>query len=357
MIDIIKEIFAGQQYTKVNSNVPYVSLFVRYEESSAKVIQFINCINNVGMSQQQFIAFCNKAKAFIITKGYEEIDFISIIVTTSIMESRKLAFCNENCWIIDENSGRLVIYENQPSDFDGLKKRIEGRIRPINENNPFDYHNDFKNTSVADSESKKDVGLFKEGNLREVVTPINTIIVVLNVLVFAILNYFGSTEDALYMAKNGAMFVPAVINKGEYYRFLTSMFLHFGFSHLSGNMVVLLFLGDNVERAAGRFKYLIIYFGGGLIASFGSFLYSLVYNRGIVSAGASGAIFALIGALLWFVIKNRGRLEDFTVSRLCLLIFYSLYNGFRSEHVDNAAHIFGLLGGFLIAICIYRKAE
>ena len=73
------------------------------------------------------------------------------------------------------------------------------------------------------------------------------------------------------------------------------------------------------------------------------------------SLGASGAIFGMIGALLWMLIRNQGRLEDITTPRILFLIAYSLYSGFRSTNVDNAAHIGGLLAGLLLCILLYRK--
>lgn len=188
-------------------------------------------------------------------------------------------------------------------------------------------------------------------------TPVNTAMVVINVLVFIIMSVTGSTEDVDFMLEHGAMYVPYIIEKGEYYRFFTCMFLHFGFMHLVGNMTVLLFLGDNVERAAGPLRYILIYIFGGLIGSAGSFAFALIYNHGIVSAGASGSIFALIGALLWMVIKNRGHLEDMSILKMFVLIVYALYSGATSQNIDMAAHLFGLAGGFLIAMAVYRRGS
>ena len=179
--------------------------------------------------------------------------------------------------------------------------------------------------------------------------------VIINVAVFIFLSLTGSTMDVQFMAEHGAMFVPDILEEREFYRLFTCMFMHFGFMHLVGNMTVLLFLGDNVERAAGKFRYLLIYILGGLIGSIGSFAYAYFYNPGIVSAGASGSIFALIGALLWMVMANKGHLEDMTILKMCVLIVYALYSGVTSENVDMAAHLFGLVGGFLISMLVYRK--
>ena len=88
---------------------------------------------------------------------------------------------------------------------------------------------------------------------------INWILMAVNALVFLYLEAAGSSEDAYFMYTKGAMLKAAVIEDGEYYRLLTAMFMHFGISHLVNNMIVLFALGDNLERALGHVKYLILY--------------------------------------------------------------------------------------------------
>ncbi|NLZ81065.1 MAG: rhomboid family intramembrane serine protease [Clostridiales bacterium] len=186
---------------------------------------------------------------------------------------------------------------------------------------------------------------------------VNTILVIINVLVFIFLEIGGDTEDAYYMLTRGAMFVPLMVENGEYYRLFTSMFLHFGINHLTGNMISLLFLGDNLERALGKIKYLVLYLVSGLGASACSFAYNYIKGENVVAAGASGAVFGVIGALFYTLIRNKGKLEDLTSMRLGILIVYILYSGFVSSGIDNAAHIGGLLIGFLLAIPLYPKRK
>jgi len=114
-------------------------------------------------------------------------------------------------------------------------------------------------------------------------------------------------------------------------------------------------LGDNVERAVGRWKYLTIYLMSGLAGSCLSFAGALVTRRYAVCAGASGAIFGIIGALFYIVAVNRGRLEDMTTRRLGIMIAVSLYHGFTSSGVDNLAHIGGMIGGALLAMVLYKR--
>jgi rhomboid protease GluP len=74
-----------------------------------------------------------------------------------------------------------------------------------------------------------------------------------------------------------------------------------------------------------------------------------------VSAGASGAIFGVVGGLLYVVTANRGQLEDLNTRQLVIMIFFSLYLGYTSTGVDNIAHLSGLVIGFVLAIILYHR--
>ena len=185
----------------------------------------------------------------------------------------------------------------------------------------------------------------------------NLLIIAINVLIFLIMELRGNTQDSLYILWHGGSYMPFIRDYGEYYRLFTSMFLHFGIGHLFNNMLVLIFLGDTLEGTVGKIKYLIIYLGGGLMGSFLSYYLALKNGSDTVAAGASGAVFAVIGALLYLVIVNKGQLQEINGKRLMLMASLSIYQGFASANVDNAAHVGGLMGGFILAIVLYRKPQ
>ncbi|MCD8217591.1 MAG: rhomboid family intramembrane serine protease [Clostridiales bacterium] len=182
------------------------------------------------------------------------------------------------------------------------------------------------------------------------ITPVNITFAVINVVVFVVLEILGDTSDAAFMLQHGAMYPPAVLYGGEWYRLVTSAFLHFGISHLINNMVLLVCLGSYLERAYGKVRFLIFY----LVCAVGSSLVSMghmLYTQELaVSGGASGVIFGMIGALLFLVLKNKGRFEDLSLRRFLLMMALSLYYGFSTTGVDNAAHVGGLLVGFLMGV-------
>lgn len=180
-------------------------------------------------------------------------------------------------------------------------------------------------------------------------------LIVINTAVFLILSVFGQTEDAYFMLQHGAMYESLVIDMHQYYRIVTSIFLHFGIQHLLNNMVMLGALGWNLEREIGKVRFLIIYFISGIAGNILSMYLNIIHDVQVVSAGASGAIFGLMGALVYVVIANRGRLGRLSGRGMLILVFLSLYFGLTSSGVDNWAHIGGLISGFILAVILYRR--
>lgn len=180
-------------------------------------------------------------------------------------------------------------------------------------------------------------------------------LIAVNILCFLYLEIAGSSEDVRFMLEHGAMYTPLVIENHEYYRLVTAMFMHFGIEHLVNNMLVLFVLGDNLERALGKMKYLIFYLLCGIGSNFASMMIHMHDAQQYVGAGASGAIFGVIGGLLYVVARNRGRLENLSSRQLVVTVLFSLYFGYTSTGVDNAAHVSGLIIGILLGLLFYRK--
>lgn len=184
-----------------------------------------------------------------------------------------------------------------------------------------------------------------------------TSLIIVNIVVFLFLTLFGRTEDAAFMLEHGAMYVPYIIEEHEYYRIFTGLFLHFGINHLLNNMVILGAIGWNLEMEVGRIRFLIIYFISGIGGNLISLYSNALQETNVVSAGASGAIFGLMGALLYVVVVNRGRVGRLTGRGMLFMVILSLYFGVTSSDVDNFAHFGGLIFGFLTALLLYNKRK
>ncbi len=175
---------------------------------------------------------------------------------------------------------------------------------------------------------------------------VSAILVGINVLVFIACHFIG---PVLY--GNGNLVAAKVLADGEYGRILWSMFLHADIQHLFNNMLVLFFLGSMLERVVGHTWFCITYFVAGICGNLLSLTWKVITANPAGSLGASGAVFGLDGLLLALVIFH-GRRLNIPASRVLLMIALSLYSGFTGGHIDNAAHVGGLIAGFIMGVII-----
>ena len=168
------------------------------------------------------------------------------------------------------------------------------------------------------------------------------------ILLFAGMYIFGNgssdVNTLLYFGAN----LDVLVKDGQFYRLFTCMFLHIGLLHLLCNMYSLYIIGKEIENLYGKIKYIIIYIGSGICGS----LLSIAFTHNTVSAGASGAIFGLLGSLLYFGYYYRAYLGNSIRKSILPVIGINLLIGFMSSGIDNAAHIGGLVGGILISMLV-----
>jgi rhomboid protease GluP len=171
---------------------------------------------------------------------------------------------------------------------------------------------------------------------------------------FVVETLAGGSEQTAVLIRLGAK-VTYLVASGEYWRLFTSMFLHIGFAHLLFNGYALVAIGTELERLLGPVRFLVIYLLSGLYGALASYAFSVN-----LSAGASGAIFGLIGALAAFFFLHRARLGNWGRMRLAniaFLIAINLFFGFTYPGIDNLAHLGGLLGGFGLGWALAPRYE
>lgn len=200
--------------------------------------------------------------------------------------------------------------------------------------------NDIEKHNQADAKRVENV--FKMKN------PIITYsLVIINILMYIIPILFG-TYNALL--DKYSIYGPAV-RAGQYYRLITGTFIHANIFHLFFNCYALAILGSQLESFLGKPKYLIVYLFSALIGS----LFSVTFAGNYYSIGASGAIFGLMGSLVYFGYHYRVYLGNVVKSQIIPLILMNLGIGFLVPGIDNSAHIGGLLGGALITVALGVK--
>lgn len=275
----------------------------------------------------------------VATRYQKKVELLNLVATESGMfQEDAMQFVEKlhNVWFIAKDTGRIYIFENQPSQFDDLYEYLDNGIR--------------------DWKPKKN-GF--------ALTPVNMAIVALNVLCFILVivlnGGYAATLDSDTMLRMGALSYDT-FTSGKWYQIITSMFLHFGITHLFNNMILLIYAGCQLEQMVGKIRYLLLYMGSGIVGNAASLWYYHSIGEYAVSAGASGAIFGVIGALLVILAWNRTNNAETTPRRLFFLAFITIYYGMTTIGVDNTAHIGGLIsgifGGFLLSkVAQYGKLK
>ena len=172
------------------------------------------------------------------------------------------------------------------------------------------------------------------------------LLIALNVILYVIPVLTNSYDTII---NNFCVYGP-LIKAGQYYRIITGAFLHGGILHLAFNCYALYVIGSQLESYLGKVRYLIIYLFSAVTAS----LFSMIFNSN-PSIGASGAIFGLMGALVYFGYHYRVYLGNVLKSQIIPLILFNLLIGALSTGIDNFAHIGGLIGGLLITSALGIK--
>ena len=194
----------------------------------------------------------------------------------------------------------------------------------------------------TEKENKKYETIFKQKSII-----MTKAIMIICIVMFALTYIFGNgSEDSLTLYVFGALFGPSV-RSGEIYRLIASAFLHAGIAHIFFNMYALNIIGSQVETYMGKYKFLIIFFGSAICGSLMSMSLS-----DTISVGASGAIFGLLGSLVYFGYHYRLYFNSVIKTQLMPIIILNLALGFMIPGIDNAAHIGGLVGGILLTMAL-----
>lgn len=192
-----------------------------------------------------------------------------------------------------------------------------------------------------EEQRKNEAAVFQNGK------PIFTyVFIALQVLMFFLLELNGGSTNTQTLVSFGAK-ENSLIAAGEWWRLLTPIVLHIGIAHLAFNTLALWSVGTAVERMYGSGRFLLIYLAAGITGSIASFVFSPY-----PSAGASGAIFGCLGALLYVALSNRKMFLRTIGTNIIVIIIINLGFGFAVSNIDNSGHIGGLIGGFFAAAAL-----
>lgn len=184
--------------------------------------------------------------------------------------------------------------------------------------------------------------------------PVTFSIIVINIAIYILTAYFSRSFniDIWVLIFFGAK-VNELISQGQFYRFITSAFLHGNLMHVFFNMYALFNIGGLIEKVLGKKSFLVIYF----FSAFSSSFLSYSFNPS-VSVGASGAVFGLLGALVVLSLLGNENINKGLLYNILIIIAINLVIGFAGRNIiDNFGHIGGLIGGLLSTYPLVRLAK
>ena len=186
-------------------------------------------------------------------------------------------------------------------------------------------------------------------------TPVTAVLLAVNVLMWLVLHFTGGSEDSQNLLRFGAKYGP-YIACGDWWRLITPMFLHIGFFHLLANSFGLFIFGGMVERIFGSVAFVAIYLVAGVLGNLFSYWADIgIYHSTPIGAGASGAVFGIIGAFGSYLLLNRhvlGQMGRQAMMSVLFIVGINFVFGITLSGVDNMAHLGGLFGGALLALVI-----
>lgn len=174
------------------------------------------------------------------------------------------------------------------------------------------------------------------------------VFIIINLLMFFLLEIKGGSTDTDTLLQYGAKYNPGMIEDNQWWRIVSSMFIHIGFIHLFMNLIAVYYLGILVEKMYGRWRFLVIYLLAGIGGGLASFAFSVH-----ISAGASGAIFGLFGALLFFGFIYKKIFFQTLGWNIIFILVFNIILGLVIEQIDMAAHLGGLIAGFVASAIIF----
>ena len=250
-------------------------------------------------------------------------------------------YINSVFWHINTETGKLSAPASHPTKLFGLHSKINTAFLRAN------------GKDVEETEYKKHQTEVPLKNSFPVVT---IGLIVVNLIVLLIMYHAGYRAGYNRIPfEFGGLHRNTVIYEGEWYRLFTSMFIHFGFQHFFSNAVGILIFGMRIEQFLGRVFYLLVYLVTGLVGALFSLFVTLV-NSNAVSAGASGSVYGLIGALLAFTFITKRRVGSLSWVLIGMYVgfglissqFTGIFDDNTISNIDNMAHLGGALAGIVM---------
>ncbi len=348
MKDQLKAFLAMEGYEAVTSNLPEFLVFLKKEYRHIGVIFVMEVEEGKPFTNERYHSLYESAYRLLEKQGVSEMHILTVLLVNNPERASEICRDDKYAWIIDTEGKQLIIDEGKVADFYGLKAMFECFLKA-----PEAAENKIKE---VEQQVLDDIRKRQRERIRPSYIPwVTYSLVALNIVVFIVCT---STGELLYNI--GEVSLRNTLVEGQWYRLITSMFLHGDLAHIFNNMLILYLLGNMAEERLGRWKFGLSYFVCGIIAGLVSLGAKYYNGMDANSIGASGAVYGIFGIALVteFATINWRKVNAATVRRVCLVLLcigISLFADAQTEGIDFEAHVGGLCMGAMIGMAWYFK--
>lgn len=338
MHKVIERFFIQNNYDEIEINIDEIKVYYKdkilysvvnlEEKEKLTAFQYNNIINQ--LYDGVLASECEVHSSMIFSCG-KDVNYIANLYT----EEKQDTGINEVKVIVDTEAHRIMMIDNPEEKYINLCRDLSI------------YINAYCGTDVESRARENE--LQKETDVKQYLKMGSVILCIINIVIFFACIIRGDASFDQIMDKFSLNW-GRVKNNGEWYRVISSMFLHWDWNHILNNMITLCAIGISLEKIIGRKWIFISYFVTGILAGLTSMGYNMFLGEEVYAAGASGAIFGLIGMLAILLITSRADGANISGRRLLIYVVLVIWSSLSTSEIDNAAHIGGFIAGVLLGI-------
>ena len=342
IFEILASYFNARHFQSIPTDIDNVSMFATYQKSSLYLINLIALGKDYEFDRERYEQYRHTTRAQFAQVKSDKVILLNIM----IVDDPSVIYDHVNStpnleedfvdvhWIVDSKEKELIVPDKQLKSVLGLEK-------PINE---------LITTGIQE---------FYELTRTRKPSHVSFVFILINVVMWVLLEYNGGSTNLATLLTFGAINVELIRETGEYWRILSSVFLHIGFAHLAYNVFALYIFGSRLEKYINVGQYVFIYIFSGLLGGLFSYGGSMLMGTNTVAAGASGAIYGLLGAILILSRASGQSIDGLNSYMMWLIFIFGIVFSVVSPSVDAFAHVGGFVGGLIAStpIVMFGKRQ
>lgn len=336
----INQYFINRDYQQIPTDSDTVKMYGIYDKSNLYLINVIELKDGYGLDPERYLEYKQITMHQFLDENADKTILLNIILT----EDTDKLYDDFNyvpditeqfidvLWFVNTKEEQMVIPKRQLRSVLGIEKDLRKLMQG------------------------EELSHYKVNRLEQIPL-ITSVLLLINVAIWLYTESIGSSTDPQTLLRLGAIYAPLILNEGEYLRLLQSMFLHIGMIHLFHNMIGLYIFGYRLERYLSRWQFVVVYIGSGLVGSVVSVGLDVFLGRAVIAAGASGAVYGLMGAMVVVTRMIKRPIDGVSTYIVWIMFTLGIVHSITTPGISLSAHLGGFVGGLLLTTIVLNSSK